>query len=400
MVERSGFAPLVFTTAKLSQPGNMNQSLESIYDLLPLDLGGRYSRRGFIYQDHVGASFCIEMLTSPSLTEIWFETHDDITLIWNTNGIKSVEFVQVKAIDLSSRWSIARIASRKNNKEGTSIVEKSIRQCRCKEKVSFRIITSIDVAEDLNILKYPIGSPLRKAQIHKEQRIINKLDSSLGGIRALDGTSLDCWVQNCLWDKKPDSIGSLESENKIALENALENLGKRIYPDLRDEIYQKLLALVSEASSCNIIENINCYRIKRMDLLRWLDNKESELKNPASGTEPLEDKLKEAGVSDATIRSAKELKWSYTSERLNPDFLKPSLKELESEILTALHIEKVKLDSGELVEDGLSFHSRCLRTVRNILRKSIFGGIPIPLAVGYMYELTNRCQLRYVRVKP
>jgi hypothetical protein len=71
--------------------------VKSIYELTPLDISGRHARNGFEYQDHVSATFCLEMMLHPELKEVWPETHDDITLFWRDSSDVRVEFVQVKA---------------------------------------------------------------------------------------------------------------------------------------------------------------------------------------------------------------------------------------------------------------------------------------------------------------
>ena len=48
------------------------------------------ARAGFLYQDHVGARFCIEMLRNTKLAGVWCETLDDITLIWSDGGKSTV----------------------------------------------------------------------------------------------------------------------------------------------------------------------------------------------------------------------------------------------------------------------------------------------------------------------
>ena len=70
-------------------------NLASIHSLVPFEQGGPIARTGFLYQDHVAARFCIEMLSEGSIEEVWCETEDDITLLWGTGGTTVVEFVQV-----------------------------------------------------------------------------------------------------------------------------------------------------------------------------------------------------------------------------------------------------------------------------------------------------------------
>ena len=49
----------------------------SIRDLPPLETGGVEARQGIGLQDHLAAGFCIHMITTPDLTEVWCERHDD-----------------------------------------------------------------------------------------------------------------------------------------------------------------------------------------------------------------------------------------------------------------------------------------------------------------------------------
>jgi Cap4, dsDNA endonuclease domain len=111
--------------------------LPSIHALTPLEQGGPTARAGFLYQDHVAARFCIEMLRNPNLAAVWCETLDDITLLWTpSGGGVTVEFVQVKSIDLGQMWSIALIC------EGgkKSLVAHSLAQHRCHEPCCFRVV--------------------------------------------------------------------------------------------------------------------------------------------------------------------------------------------------------------------------------------------------------------------
>jgi hypothetical protein len=85
--------------------------LASIHSLSPLEEGGSIARSGFLYQDHVAARFCIEMVRDTCLLEVWCETEDDITLLWDRGDGIVVEFVQVKANELSQLWSVALLCA-------------------------------------------------------------------------------------------------------------------------------------------------------------------------------------------------------------------------------------------------------------------------------------------------
>ena len=126
----------------------LSVELPSIHDLVPLEQGGPTARTGFLYQDHVGARFCIQMLRNPNLAAVWCETLDDITLIWNTPGGETVEFVQVKSNDLDQMWSIALICD--GGKK--SLVAHSLAQHRCHEPCCFRVVTRVGVMAELRVL--------------------------------------------------------------------------------------------------------------------------------------------------------------------------------------------------------------------------------------------------------
>ena len=87
----------------------MKNSLSSIHELPPIETGGIEARKGFSFQDHVAVCFLLEMFENEDLEQVWFETQDDITLIWNANGIERVEFVQAKSNNLNQLWSVAEL---------------------------------------------------------------------------------------------------------------------------------------------------------------------------------------------------------------------------------------------------------------------------------------------------
>src|SRR5262245_14148823 len=118
--------------------------LKSIFDLEPLEQGGQIARSGFSFQDHVAAHLALEMIADASLREVWCETQDDVTLIWQTNPSSiEVEFVQVKSNDLNQLWTAAKVCERDKPKEsqsasgkdgaGRSIIERSFANDRCLE---------------------------------------------------------------------------------------------------------------------------------------------------------------------------------------------------------------------------------------------------------------------------
>ncbi|HUT44305.1 MAG TPA: dsDNA nuclease domain-containing protein, partial [Desulfobacterales bacterium] len=87
----------------------METDLSSIHELPPIETGGIEARKGFSFQDHLAVSFLLDMYENESLEQVWCETQDDITLIWNIDGNESVEFVQAKSSNLNQLWSVAEL---------------------------------------------------------------------------------------------------------------------------------------------------------------------------------------------------------------------------------------------------------------------------------------------------
>jgi hypothetical protein len=121
----------------------------------------------------------------------------------------------------------------------------------------------------------------------------------------------------------------------------------------------------------------------------------------AGRSDVLEGKLKDAGYKSGgdEIETAKEQRREYRREILQPKFLDVGDRAIiESEVQARLCRLKAELDAGDLTDDGVQFHSRCLKeleAMRDTLattKKPLVG-----LLYGLMYDIMNRCQHRLVR---
>ncbi len=368
---------------------------QSIRSLLPIDLSGRYARQGFVYQDHVGVHLCLCMMETDTIAEIWFETQDDITILHNENGNELVEFVQVKNEDRTSRWSIKAVCQSKNG--GTNcLVTKSLLNDRCLEPTRFRIVTSYDVMNELDVLKYPIGGQFRVTGKTKQDDLVTEIEKLIGKIKSPNGNGIDYWASNCLWQKLPDSIPALEAQNKIQLEKVLKRFPQNIYPDQRDELYQHLLALVKDASTVDVFSDLSLSKISRPSLVEWLNKKVTDFGKPKGGTERLRQKMNEGGIDYVIIESAEDLKWQYLQSKLSLDFVKATdYSKLERKIAEILLDLKLELDTGHLTMSGVAFLQLCKQRVEEYVEGSGIG-IPKDEAVGYMFDRTNRCLHRFI----
>src|SRR5258708_6084977 len=125
------------TDDELSPMAVLPSVLPSVDDACPLDEGGPIARTGFTYQDEVAVSFVIEMLRTPALLKIHCETHDDILLVWGTQGGNAAEFVQVKAGEADKLWSVADLCRRDGRACGRSVYERSLARDAYRETSQF-----------------------------------------------------------------------------------------------------------------------------------------------------------------------------------------------------------------------------------------------------------------------
>jgi len=380
--------------------------LPSIFDLTPLDSGGREARKGFDYQDHIAVGFCLLLFERPELEEVWCETHDDITLVWRNNGSKIIEFIQVKSGDLSSRWSVAILCKRERSNDkpkiGSSVLEQSLARARCQEQIMFRMVTPIDVDDDLKILKLEIEHPDRKiaSLIPLQQQIEGKLS----GVEAPNGFKCCDWVSNCYWDKRDSEAGVING-NKVQLDKILHYENQLISPDHRDELYQRLLAFVQHASKVDYTLEPTGYRIDKTKLKDYILKNIQLMGYGGVGSLPegMEQKMRRCVIPSDQIATASEQRRIYNRERITSRFISgEELIYVEAEVTAKLHLLLSALDAGRIDGSGIQFHDHCLLVIEDLYNNWT---LPVPrpsIAVlqGYMYERTNRCTHRFDRVHP
>lgn len=382
-------------------------SLLSIRDLAPIEDGGVIARVGFEFQDHVAVNFCLKMLFEQTINEVWCETQDDITVIFNRSGKEVVEFVQVKGTQLQHLWSIPEICKGEklengDNRVGSSIFEKSLGQDRCQEQCCFRIVTSLPVKDPLIILCLPTDSPDRLGpnKSHKIEEVTLELDKRFPDLRSSKGNGPCFWVENTVWQVEY-SIESIKNKNLPLLVKFVELSGFVLPLEIIErKIYPLILQKVHEAGLAKWAENPQKKKITRAHFQIWLKEMVCEVANSSQtyAGKILQDKMERVRIPADYIWSALEERRKFRSERLNPRYLEVNDCELiEGEVLVSLSQLRIELDSGNC-ESGLPFLSKCidhLRTLRESLPSQKLP--PLFYLTGYMYDVTDRCGHRYHR---
>lgn len=205
------------------------------------DAGGVAARIGFKHQDHVAASFVLQMLADRHLIRLECETADDILLVRDERSVERPEYVQVKTTEGNTRWSTAQICKRASAHAPTSLIEKSLLADCQGAGAQFRIVSSRDVDRSLSCLKLPRED--RGSSVNELARKLVKKWST----RSSNGNDLAYWTANALWQVTGD-MAALAASNMQELSQLAEHHGASPTHSHLKEIYESLLAVVEGAA--------------------------------------------------------------------------------------------------------------------------------------------------------
>lgn len=375
----------------------------SIHTLPPLESGGVEARIGFAVQDHVAVSYLIDLLLDDSaLAEVWCETHDDITLIRQNVGTQEVEFVQVKSNALDQLWSVALLASRdKKDKKvlpASSIYERSLANDRCCEPCRFRLVTCLQPNSDLAVLCLQFDAPDRLTKADALKTLADDLDKRTENYRSPNGNGAQSWLTRLLWEVH-QSADSLKNSNTVKLTRVLANRGTTLFPDQLDELYSGILTLARDAASADWGASPSTKKLCKQCMVNWLDTYLLARKAlPATAGTRLRDKLVQAGLAEGDITASFESRQRYMAEKFNPQYLKlGDLTHLGSEVSAVLQGLRARLDSGEMGDNGIAFHSECLKSIEQLKNQHADLKPPLSVLQGCMYDIADRCVHRFRR---
>lgn len=377
----------------------VDDGVKSIHELDPLEAGGTAARQGFLFQDHVAAGFCLEMLVSGRLNAVWCETLDDVTVIREDGDAEVVEFVQVKAESLDQLWSTARLYAREGKKVGSSVLEKLLANDGCEESCRFRMVTRRPVVEELRVLEAGLGAEVREQGSEKMKSLCKKLEEHLEGARSPNGHGPTWWAEHTVWEAG-HSEESLRNRNLHLLAKAVDASGRFLASDQREQLYELLLMKVKAAADADKSLNRDAGKLKCDALMDWFEGQVRALDRGGSeaGGRDLRAKLEAAGISGDIVDSAEELRRSYLSRWLRPSYLERDVaREWEDRVRAELVELRSRLNSGEINEPGVQFHNRTLAVLEKVRGEA--AKLPKDFFQGCMYYITDLCQHRFLRAE-
>jgi len=386
--------------------GGTANNWPSIDDARPPDQGGQIARSGFSFQDEVAVGFLLEMLESPSVLRVHCETHDDVVVIRSLEEVDEApsclaEYVQVKGGEPDKLWSAADLCRRENGKVGTSIYEMSLARDKHRETSRFRLVTARPVVSALEILTLQFKGPGRKQDGAAFDELSVELEERCPDSRSAKGNGCAFWLENCVWDVR-------HGEVEVRRENLLRILwlGVRevqpLLPEHAEVLLNELRILVQEAGAAKWEVDRNKKIITREALHKWWDQRISDIAQGVSALAggKLREKMAAAALPEDLIELAVEMRRDYAYAARTPRYMELEEGErLQNRVKSELVSLEARRAAGQVNVNAASFHAMCLD------RMDVINGELQPergdhsgFLKGCMYDIADRCLLRFARV--
>lgn len=379
----------------------------SIDNAAPKEQGGPVARQGFSYQDEIAVGFLLDMIEDPGLVKIHFETHDDLILVraLSANPTQTTaEFVQVKGGELDKLWSVADICQRKKKDAvGTSIFEISLGRDEHDEIATFRMVTLRPVVSDLTPLTYAFGSDGRKLGCEAMTALETALNAKFPEMKSPKDNGCCYWLENCLWDVRHD-LKTVQKANTVRLFTLAENAGQPLLLEQIDVLLTEIRVWVKAAGDAKWIPDKARKIVTRTQAVGWWKQRLAKLAQGAEAASggTLTEKMKAADLPNSLIAMAVDLRLSYAAKVRTATYMEPDLAEaLQEQVKSTAQSLSADLAAGLLDLEGPQFHARCLAEM-NTLNDARPSGAKDQAAFlkGCLYDIADRCLLRFDRVAP
>lgn len=230
------------------------------------DAGGVAARQGFRYQDHIAASFLVDMIRDETLLEVQCETHDDIVLVWEKGGTRKYEYVQVKTTEDDKKYSKTEIYERDSKKPYTSLIEKSLLcdKGHCTAPL-FRIVSRRDVATSLSLLTLSSARRLTTPGFDTlRDAIFKKYKATISD----GGKNLSYWTENVFWHVAGTQTAVVDN-NLTKLQRQADAEGANPPWQLVQDGYFELVSKADEAAVISKKDDPGRKIITRSQILIW-----------------------------------------------------------------------------------------------------------------------------------
>lgn len=346
----------------------------------------------------------LQALADLSVDEVWLEVRDDVTVLRRTSDGASREYVQAKASTGDSLWSMSQLCRRQKNgpdkSPGPSLLEMSLAKDDQPDDPSpqFRLVTQRDVHSDLALLKLATmhrdraGEPIRLLA----ESLTNLLPEAVSPA----GRDVRYWCENIVWEVF-DSERSLQDSNLLALMQLQDRRGYSLNLDQLSVAHASLLQNLAEIATQRPPTERTLAIAKLIELAELAVNRAMPHIGLAANNK-LRIKMQAAGVPEPLILAAEDRRLFYVKHVYRPGYAElqgddAAMGEIRARlsILLASYLE----DSSPA--PGRAFHLACMDSVERVCADLPPAGRPsLNLALGCMYETTNRCAHRFTVGEP
>ncbi len=375
-------------------------SWPSVDDAVPDEEGGPIARTGFSYQDEVAVRLLICMLEDPTILKIHCETQDDIVVVRQLQGEahRTVEYVQVKAGEPDSLWSVANVCARDKKKVGSSIAEISLGRDKCKEISKFRIVTLRDVVSELRPLTYDFSAPGRAAEVLGMIQLSKEFETRIGEFKSPKGNDYAFWLENCIWEVC-HSQASVERDNLLRLIQLAQAEGRPLLPEQIEVVQTELRSKAKTAGDLKWGKDGHRKIITRAHLRTWWIARTTEIFDGASDQSggKLKTKMQDAKLSEDQIALAIELRREYAEETRAPKYLDTSdVSRLQQRARSEIATLRAQYMAGELTLNPSEFYALCIKRMDEISSElSVDKEDQSAFLKGCLYDIADRCLLRF-----
>jgi hypothetical protein len=242
-------------------------------------------------------------------------------------------------------------------------------------------------------------APERKDNHEEFEKLAGLFDKQCSGLVYGTNRGYRFWLQSTVLEYA-GPINQLELSNNSSLESLLDGKGNYLVKSQRDAIYMGLVALSYAAAFASFKTDPDKKKVARASLEIWFHQKVLETQRGVSGgsSETLRNKMQAANLKEEYISTAVEQRRRFRQEKLSPKYLDISVLDyVEGEVSARLIFLVGQLDAGTIQDDGMTFYNRCLEEIRALAERDWLGTkVPEYLLQGLMYEITNRCDHRFV----
>jgi hypothetical protein len=349
------------------------------------DLGGTRARRGFSYQDHVAVAFLVDMLADPGLQEVWCEVVDDVTLLWDREGQKVVEFVQVKTDSPGRLWTVALLCERESKKPGTSIVERSLARATCAEPCRFRLVTVFEFAPPLDPLRLELDHPGRTPGSPPVEDVVAAVKKKLADVPE-GGRDTRYWVENAVLDPRgAESV--VRDACHVRLGDFLSEVFAIGFPDQVRDVHSALLSAVFNAAAANGGDK----KLTRGKIESRIKARVQELKQTPT-RDRLRAELQAIGLPPEMIDDIVWRRYEYGLARRRSTYATAyDALDATAAVQEAMHSLRLQYEARLLPDDPAQFHVRCLEAIRRLPEMSpALADVPVRQLEGALYDLVER----------